>query len=138
MRVWLPRRSGPRWLPTSVVDDPDEPNLPVEARVHPLRFAATVFCECAGLSDLLRCRRDSLTDGSTYRVVDPTDSPLRVMQLLDLHALLTAQGADHPGDDGGSFGPAHHRPTGPSWAGGAAPVPDIAAGHHQIEGDRHD
>ena len=54
-------------------------------------LGATVFCDCAGITALLDGRRDALDRAIGYQVINLSGSPLRVLVLLDLHALLTTR-----------------------------------------------
>jgi anti-sigma B factor antagonist len=66
-------------------------------------LADITFCDCTGFTWLITCRSAALAHGAAYQVVNPTGCPLRVMQLLNLHSLLTARAQGDPTPRSGSL-----------------------------------
>ena len=59
-------------------------------------LAGITFCDCSGFTRLLTGRSEVLARGVAFQVVNPTGCPLRIMQLLDLHSLLTTRAHGDP------------------------------------------
>ena len=68
-------------------------------------LAATTFCDCAGITALLACRREALARDVAFQVVNPTGICLQNLRILDLYTLLTAP----PTTNANDRSPATHR-----------------------------